>query len=42
MEQSINAVAVNLKAARESRKLCLDSLSDITGVNNSMLRTIAP
>ena len=40
MEQPFNAVAVNLKAARKSRDLSLDSLSSLTGVSKSMLRQI--
>ncbi|MCK5835676.1 MAG: helix-turn-helix transcriptional regulator [Desulfobacula sp.] len=40
MEQSIDVVANNLQTIRESRKLSLDSLSELTGVSKSMLRQI--
>ena len=40
MEQSIDAIANNLQAIRESRKLSLDKLSELTGVSKSMLRQI--
>jgi len=40
MEQSIDAIANNLQAIRESRKLSLEKLSDLTGVSKSMLRQI--
>jgi transcriptional regulator with XRE-family HTH domain len=40
MEQSIEAIASNLKEVRETRKLSLDKLSDLTGVSKSMLRQI--
>lgn len=40
MEQSVEAVANNLLAIRESRNLSLDQLSDLTGVSKSMLRQI--
>lgn len=40
MEQSIDAVANNLKQLREARKLSLDRLSEMTNVSKSMLRQI--
>lgn len=40
MEQSIDVVASNLKTIRESRKISLDRLSELTGVSKSMLRQI--
>ena len=40
MEQSIDAVAENLKSQRESRGLSLDQLAELTGVSKSMLRQI--
>ncbi|WP_457554237.1 helix-turn-helix domain-containing protein [Desulfobacula sp.] len=40
MEQQVDAVANNLQNLRESRKLSLDSLSELTGVSKSMLRQI--
>jgi transcriptional regulator with XRE-family HTH domain len=40
MEQSIEVVANNLQTIRESRKLSLDKLSELTGVSKSMLRQI--
>lgn len=40
MEQNIEAVAENLRAAREERGLSLDQLSELTGVSKSMLRQI--
>ncbi|MCP4671916.1 MAG: helix-turn-helix domain-containing protein [Desulfobacula sp.] len=40
MEQSVEAVATNLKNTREDRKLSLDKLSELTGVSKSMLRQI--
>ena len=40
MEQSIQAVADNLKHLREERSLSLDQLAEITGVSKSMLRQI--
>lgn len=40
MEQSIEAIAGNLLKIRETRKLSLDKLSELTGVSKSMLRQI--
>lgn len=40
MEQSVEAVANNLKNIREARKFSLDKLSTLTGVSKSMLRQI--
>lgn len=40
MEQSIEAIANNLRNIRETRSLSLDQLSDLTGVSKSMLRQI--
>ena len=40
MEQSIEAIANNLRNIRENRSLSLDQLSDLTGVSKSMLRQI--
>jgi transcriptional regulator with XRE-family HTH domain len=40
MEQSIDAIANNLRSIRETRNLSLDQLSDLTGVSKSMLRQI--
>jgi transcriptional regulator with XRE-family HTH domain len=40
MEQSIDAIAANLKCHRESRGLSLDQLAELTGVSKSMLRQI--
>lgn len=40
MEQSVKAVATNLKTIRKNRKLSLDKLSARTGVSKSMLRQI--
>lgn len=40
MEQSIEAIANNLRHMRENRNLSLDQLSDLTGVSKSMLRQI--
>lgn len=40
MEQSVDAIANNLKTVRETRNLSLDQLSDLTGVSKSMLRQI--
>ena len=37
MEQSVDVVANNLQTIRESRKLSLDRLSELTGVSKSML-----
>jgi len=40
MNESVEAISVNLKEAREKRGLSLDQLSEITGVSKSMLRQI--
>jgi len=40
LAQSIDAIAGNLKSQRESRRLSLDQLSELTGVSKSMLRQI--
>lgn len=40
MEQEIEAVAENLRLARESRGLSFDQLAELTGVSKSMLRQI--
>ena len=40
MDQSIDAVATNLKKFREDRNLSLDKLSELTGVSKSMLRQV--
>ncbi len=40
MEQSIEAIASNLRTIRENRNLSLDRLSGRTGVSKSMLRQI--
>lgn len=40
MEQSVEAIANNLKTIRESRSLSLDQLSELTSVSKSMLRQI--
>lgn len=40
VEQSIDAIADNLRSLRESRGLSLDQLADLTGVSKSMLRQI--
>ena len=40
MEQSIDAIATNLRNIRENRNLSLDQLSELTGVSKSMLRQI--
>jgi transcriptional regulator with XRE-family HTH domain len=40
MEQSIDAIANNLRNTREDRSLSLDQLSELTGVSKSMLRQI--
>lgn len=40
MEQSVEAIAANLKCHRESRGLSLDQLAEMTGVSKSMLRQI--
>ena len=40
MEQSIDAIANNLRKIREDRSLSLDQLSELTGVSKSMLRQI--
>ncbi len=40
MEQSVEAIANNLKSIRETRGLSLDQLSELTGVSKSMLRQI--
>ncbi|MCP4345380.1 MAG: helix-turn-helix domain-containing protein [Desulfobacterales bacterium] len=40
MEQSNEAIANNLHNIRETRKLSLDRLSELTGVSKSMLRQI--
>lgn len=40
MDQSIEAIAANLRCHRESRGLSLDQLAEMTGVSKSMLRQI--
>jgi transcriptional regulator with XRE-family HTH domain len=40
MEQSIEAIADNLKGIRENRGLSLDHVAELTGVSKSMLRQI--
>ena len=40
MEQSIDAIANNLRNIREDRNLSLDQVSELTGVSKSMLRQI--
>ena len=40
LEQSLDAIAMNLKSQRESRGLSLDQLAELTGVSKSMLRQI--
>lgn len=40
MEQSVEAIASNLKTIREQRNLSLDQLSELTNVSKSMLRQI--
>ena len=40
IEQSIDAIAENLRSQRESRGLSLDQLAELTGVSKSMLRQI--
>lgn len=40
MEQSMKAIAANLRNIRDRRSLSLDQLSDLTGVSKSMLRQI--
>lgn len=40
MEQSVEAIAANLRCHRESRSLSLDQMSELTGVSKSMLRQI--
>ena len=40
MNQSIEAIATNLRSIREKRNLSLDQLSDLTEVSKSMLRQI--
>jgi len=40
MEQSVEAIAENLRCHRESRGLSLDQLAAMTGVSKSMLRQI--
>jgi transcriptional regulator with XRE-family HTH domain len=40
MDQSIEAIANNLRNIRENRNLSLGKLSDLTGVSKSMLRQI--
>ena len=40
LEQSLDAIAENLRSLRESRALSLDQLSELTGVSKSMLRQI--
>jgi transcriptional regulator with XRE-family HTH domain len=40
MEQAIEAVAENLRAAREERGLSFDQMAELTGVSKSMLRQI--
>ncbi|MFT5702240.1 MAG: transcriptional regulator with XRE-family HTH domain [Desulforhopalus sp.] len=40
MEQSVEAMAVNLRCHRDSRGLSLDQLAVLTGVSKSMLRQI--
>ncbi len=40
MEQSIDVVSNNLQTLRESKKLSLDGVAELTGVSKSMLRQI--
>ena len=40
MEQPLDSISDNLKTIRETRKLSLDKLSELTGVSKSMLRQI--
>jgi len=40
MEQSVEAIAANLRDIRNDRKLSLDQLAELTGVSKSMLRQI--
>jgi len=40
MEQSIDAIADNLRNIRESRNMSLDQVAELTGVSKSMLRQI--
>ena len=40
MDQSVEAIAGNLRCYRESRGLSLDQLAELTGVSKSMLRQI--
>ena len=40
MEQSVDAIASNLRNIRENRNLSLDQLSELTNVSKSMLRQI--
>lgn len=40
MDQQVEAVSHNLRAAREQRNLSLDQLASLTGVSKSMLRQI--
>ncbi len=40
MEQSIEAIAFNLRNIRDNRNLSFDQLSELTGVSKSMLRQI--
>ncbi len=40
MNESVEAISINLKEAREKRGLSLDQLSELTGVSKSMLRQI--
>lgn len=40
MDQSIEAIATNLRHIRDNRSLSLDQLSELTGVSKSMLRQI--
>ena len=40
MEQSIAAIASNLREIRDKRNLSLDQLAQLTGVSKSMLRQI--
>ena len=40
LEQSLDAIAENLKSQRERRGLSLDQLAELTGVSKSMLRQI--
>jgi transcriptional regulator with XRE-family HTH domain len=40
MEQSVEAIATNLRSIRDARSLSLDQLAELTGVSKSMLRQI--